>query len=139
MQPIGSVVAIGTFWIFAIAALVPPGNAATLSSAEEATRVVSLQNVKISETGEVTGEVVNNSKQTVRDVRLQILHSWRWKDEFRPGTDDPGRAVYYSVDQEIGPGERARFTYKPAPPLPSRKDGHYDNSVNIVGFAQVYR
>ena len=133
-----SAFAITALLILATSTLPPSARAATLSSQEEAARIVSLGNVTISEVGEVTGEVVNHSKQTVRDVRLQILHSWRWKNEFRPGTDDPGRAVYYSVDQEVAPGQSIRFTYKPSPPLPARTDGSFENSVSIVGFAQVF-
>lgn len=139
MQPILSALVITALLSLATGALPASGSAATLSSPEEAGRVVYLRNLTISETGEVTGEVVNNSKQTVRDIRLQILHSWRWKNEFRPGTDDPGRAVYYSVDQEIAPGQSTRFTYKPSPALPARTDGYFENSVNIAGFAQIFR
>ncbi len=76
-----------------------------------------LKNVKIGKDGEVSGEVANTSKQTVRDVELQILYSWRWKDELHPGKDDPGRAVYVTVDREIAPGQSAPFNYKPSPPV----------------------
>ena len=112
--------------------------AATLLTADQVTQVVSLQNVRDKD-GEVAGEVVNNSKQTLRDVQLQILYSWRWKNEFRPGTDDPGRAVYYMIDKEIPPGQSARFVYKPSPPFSSRGDGYFEITVSVVGFAQVYR
>jgi hypothetical protein len=44
--------------------------------AEKADDLV-LKNVKIGRDGEISGEVVNTSKQTVRDVELQILYSWR--------------------------------------------------------------
>ena len=139
MQPIFSAFAITAFLSLALAGLPPSAGAATLASPGEADRIVSLQDVTISESGEVTGEVVNHSRQTLRDVQLQILHSWRWKNEFRPGTDDPGRAVYYAVDEEIASGQSVRFTYKPSPPLPSRTDGYFENSVSIAGFAQVFQ
>jgi len=106
--------------------------------ANQAAEIVSLKNMTVKD-GEVVGEVVNNSKQTLRDVQLQILYSWRWKDEFHPGRDDPGRADYHTINQEIPPGQSARFNYKPSPPLPSRKDGYFDITVSVVGFTQVYR
>ncbi|MDH3445504.1 MAG: hypothetical protein OEN50_16380 [Deltaproteobacteria bacterium] len=115
-----------------------PVFAATLLTADKAARVVTLRDVTVKD-GEVAGEIVNQSKQALREVQLQILYSWRWKDEWHPGTDDPGRAVYSMVDKEIAPGQSARFNFKPAPPLPARKDGFFDVSVKVVGYAQVYR
>jgi hypothetical protein len=106
--------------------------------AEKADDLV-LKNVKIGRDGEISGEVVNTSKQTVRDVELQILYSWRWKDEFHPGKDDPGRAEYLTIDREIPPGQSAPFNYKPSPPIASRKDGHFDIGVKVVGLTRVYR
>ena len=107
----------------------------TLGSAEG---VASLRNVMSTEQGEVSGELVNHTKQTLREVRLQILYSWRWNNEYHPGKDDPGRATYYLLDQEIPPGQTVRFNYKPSPPLASREDGQFDISVKVVGFAQVF-
>jgi hypothetical protein len=112
--------------------------AATPQLAEKADDLV-LKNVKIGNDGEISGEVVNTSKQTIRDVELQILYSWRWKDEFHPGKDDPGRAVYVTIDREIAPGQSTPFNYKPSPPLPVRKDGYFDIGVKVVGFTRVYR
>ncbi len=112
-------------------------SAAMLMTADKAAQVVSLRNITVKD-GDVAGEVVNQSKQALREVQLQILYSWRWKDELHPGADDPGRAVYSTVDQEIAPGRSARFNYKPTPPLPDRKDGFFEVSVKVVGFAQVY-
>lgn len=115
-----------------------PATAASLSSSEAAGRVVSLRNVMSTEAGEVSGEVVNNSKQTLRDVRLQILYSWRWKNEYQPGKDDPGKAIYHVLEQEIPPGQTVRFNYEPSPPFASREDGQFDIGVKVVGFAQVF-
>ena len=91
------------------------------------------------EQGEVSGELVNHTKQTLREVRLQILYSWRWKDEHHPGKDDPGRAAYYLFGPEkFRLAIAVRFNYKPSPPLASREDGQFDISVKVVGFAQVF-
>jgi hypothetical protein len=113
-----------------------PGPA--LRTPEDADRVVSLRNVMTLQEGEVSGEIVNNSKQTLRDIQLQIVYSWRWKNEYNPGKDDPGGARYYSLNQEIPPGKTVRFNYKPSPPLASRTDGQFDVNVKIVGFAEVF-
>ena len=110
---------------------------ATLQVADKADQVV-LRNVTVRD-GEVSGEVVNNSPATLRDVQLLILYSWLWKNEFHPGKDGPGRAVYHTIDKEIPPGQSAQFNYKPSPPLPERKDGYFDISTKVVGFTQVYR
>lgn len=111
---------------------------ATLMPADKAAQIVSLQGVTV-KNGAVSGEIVNHSKNTVRDVQLQILYSWRWQDEFRPGKDDPGRAEYHSVKADIPPGETVKFTYSPSPPLPTRADGDFAVAVSVVGFAQVIR
>jgi hypothetical protein len=110
---------------------------ATPQIAGTADAVAGLRNVTVND-GQVAGEVVNHSKTTLRDVQLRILYSWRWKNEFRPGKDDPGTAVFMTVDKEIPAGQSARFEYKPSPP-PARKDGHFDVSAKIVGFTQIYR
>ncbi len=114
------------------------GAAPALLSQEDVGRVASLRNIMSTEGGEISGEVVNHTKQTLRDVRLQILYSWRWKNEYQPGKDDPGRATYYVLNQEIPPGQTLRFNYKPSPPLAARDDGQFDISVKVAGFAQVF-
>jgi hypothetical protein len=113
-----------------------PGPA--LRTPEDADRVASLRNVTSTPEGEVSGEIANNSNHTVRDVRLQILYSWRWKNETRPGKDDPGTVNYHSLNQEIPPGKTTRFNYKPSPPLPSRTDGQFDITVKIIGFEEIF-
>ncbi len=117
--------------------LARPVSAAMLMTDDKAAQFVSLRNVTVKD-GSVAGEVVNQSKQALREVQLQILYSWRWKEERNPGADDPGRAAYSTLDQEIAPGRSARFNYKPSPPLSDRKDGFFEVSVKVVGFAQVY-
>jgi hypothetical protein len=123
--------------ILTLTTLPTTAKSATLIQPDQAAQVVTVRNVT-EKNGEVRGELVNNSRQTLRDIELQILYSWRWKDEFHPGTDDPGRAVYLTVNKELPPGQSVQFEYKPSPPLPARQDGYFDVSVKVVGFAQIY-
>jgi hypothetical protein len=122
-----------------IAALILPTTTkpATLLGPDQAAQIVTVRNVT-EKNGEVRGELVNNSRQTLRDIELQILYSWRWKDEFHPGVNDPGRAVYFTVNKELPAGRSEQFEYRPSPPLPARTDGYYDVTVKVVGFAQIY-
>jgi hypothetical protein len=137
MNRLCSSLVVATFVAFTLASLPTTAKPATLIAPDHAAQIVTLRNVTEKD-GEVAGELVNSSKQTLRDIQLQILYSWRWKDEFHPGTDDPGRAVYITVDKDIPPGQSVRFDYKPSPPFPARKDGYFDVSVKVVGFSQVY-
>lgn len=130
--------ALSTALILSLASLHEAAQPPTLLPQDKASQLVAVRNVTIKD-GEVSGEVVNHSKHTLRDVQLQILYSWRWKDEFHPGQDDPGRAVYPVLEKEIPPGQSARFTYTPSPPLPSRKDGTFEVTVSVAGFSEVIR
>jgi hypothetical protein len=111
---------------------------ATLLSAEQAADVVAIRDLVIRD-GEVSGDVVNKFQRLVREVQLQIRYTWLWNDDLHPGKDDPGRTVYYTVEKEIPAGQSVRFTYKPAPPLPSRTDGVFETKVSVAGFTQIYQ
>ena len=134
------------FFAFATAALAVLSIATMAVTAEktvvvagnDVSRIATLGNVSI-KNGEVSGEVVNNSSDTLRDVVVEIRYSWLWADEYHPGKDDPGRTVYYTAAKEIPPGGSARFEYKPSPPLPVRRDGSFLVDVKIAGFERVYR
>jgi hypothetical protein len=105
---------------------------------ETAEHVIGLKNLKVAD-GQVSGELLNNSQQGVFGIELQILHSWRWNNDFRPGSDDPGRVDYFTVDKEIAPRQSVPFNYKPSPPLPVRKDGYFETSVKVIGFTKIFR
>jgi len=113
-------------------------HSATLLMADQAGQVVVVRNVAVKD-GAVSGELVNKSARTLRDVQLLIRYSWRWKNEFKPGSDEFGTAVYHTVEKEIPPGGTASFSYRPASPLPSRPDGHYETTVSVAGFAEIIR
>ena len=129
--------------IAAMAALGVAGSArdgrsaqAMLASAEQAAQVVTIRNLTIKD-GQVSGELVNNSSNTLRDVEVLIRHSWLWKNEFRPPRDDMGVTVYYTVAGEIAPRGSKAFSYQPSPPLPSGTDGSYETAVSIAGYTEI--
>jgi hypothetical protein len=110
--------------------------AATLISQDQASQAVSIRNLSVKD-GVVSGELVNNSPRTLRDVQLLVRFTWLWNNEMHPGADSPGDAVYYTVEGDIPPGGSKPFTYRPASPLPSRPDGHFEVAVSIAGFAEI--
>ena len=124
--------------MLSIATIAVTANDTVVVAGNDVSRFATLRNVS-TKNGEVSGEVVNNSSDTLRDVVLEIRYSWRWADEFHPGKDDPGRTVYYTAAKEIPPGGSARFDYKPSPPLPERRDGSFVIDVKVAGLERVYR
>jgi len=109
---------------------------AIVIAGDEAGRIVSLRTKSINN-DEVSGEVVNNSPDVLRNVVLELNTPGAGKTN--PGKEDPGITVYHTVAMEIPPGGSARFEYKPLPPLPVRRDGHFVIDVKVLGFDRVYR
>ncbi len=107
-----------------------------VGSAEQVIQTVAVRNVT-SQDGVVSGEIVNHTSQLLRDVELLVRHVWHWKNEFRPGNDNPGMASYYTVAEEIPPGGSVPFTYMELSPLPSRADGQFETMVSVAGFTEV--
>ena len=102
---------------------------------EQATEDVQVRDVRV-EDGVVSGVVINNTGNELRDVKLLIRYDWLWKNEFSPGHDSPGRAIAYSVQEDLPPGGQARFAYHPEAPLPQRPDGRFLTSVVVLGYTQ---
>ena len=127
-----------------VAVLVPLGgtcfarSADTLIADEGPSRVVVVRDVA-SRHGLVSGVLVNHSPKLLRDVRLLFHHNWLWKNEMRPGDESPGRVDYYTVRSELPPGETVEFSYRPEPPLPDRDDGHFETTVDVVGWTEIGR
>ena len=82
----------------------------------QAPQVLVVQNLKV-EDGNFSGEVINKSPHPIRDIELLIRHSREWKNESRPGTDDPGVGLYHKIEKESAPGARAPFSSKLSKPL----------------------
>jgi hypothetical protein len=113
-----------------------PVKAQKVATAKEASSVVELRNVE--EKGDViSGEVVNKSPHTIRNITLLIQYHWLWKNEYKPGSNPPGRAAYIDLKRDLSPGAFTTFTYEPQPPLPNRMDGHFVHEVSVAGFSTV--
>jgi hypothetical protein len=115
-----------------------PSWSQTVLSQEQAARTLIVEKVAHQPDGTVTGEIRNNSKNTVRDVQLFIRHTFLWKNEYHPGKESPGVSSIQTVSGEIAPGKSVPFKFTPSPPLPKRADGGFlPPAVSIAGFTQV--
>jgi hypothetical protein len=114
-----------------------PSLSQTVLSQQQAGSALAIEKVAVQD-GTVTGEIRNNSKNTVRDVQLFIRYTFLWKNEFHPGKESPSAAFYPTISGEIAPGGSLPFKFTPTPPLPKRTDGRFERpSVSIAGFTQV--
>lgn len=89
--------------------------------------------------GTVGGTVTNRSPHPVAEVVLMVNHQWLWRNEFRPGDDSPGRTEYLRIPEPIPPGGSVTFTHKPLVPLPTRDDGRFETSLEVVAFDEIRR
>src|SRR5712692_6039836 len=82
-------VGVAVFLAFLVVGGVQPGTAlsATSISGDQATQAVSIRNMTVKD-GAVSGELVNNSSRTLRDVQLLIRYTWLWNNEMHPGQDE---------------------------------------------------
>ena len=115
----------------------PTLRAQTIRDRKATARIVSVERVSVSD-GSVSGEVINQSKNTLRDVQLLIRYIWLWDNETKPGRNDPSISFYYNLPGEIPPGGRASFTFKPAQPVAKVSGGHFETSASIAGFSEVF-
>jgi hypothetical protein len=110
----------------------------TVLSQQQAGSVLAIEKVAAQPDGTVTGEIRNNSKNTVRDVQLFVRNTFLWKNEYHPGKESPSAAFYPTISGEIAPGKSLPFKFTPPSPLPKRADGRFlPPSVSIAGFTQV--
>ena len=105
-------------------------------SPDQMSRAVDVKDVRMNG-DQVSGKVVNNSGKPVRDVQILVKYVWLWNNERKPGTDSPGRAVYETLPGELAPGEAKEFTYRPDEPLPNRRDGRFEPSVEVAGVTEI--
>lgn len=120
--------------LFAVAGASAPAGATGAATVDDtAPSEVSIDKT-VRPDGTVTGVVRNTSSDPIQHVTLVIQHSWHWKNDYRPGDDNPGRTAYQRVDGPIPPGASAEFRYVPAPPLPDRDDGHFVTTIAVQSF-----
>lgn len=118
--------------------MLPPAvGAQNVASGQEGDQAVAVRNVEVQKNGNLTGEIVNQTRHSIRDARLLVRYVWLWKNERNPGTDNPGRAVILRLPGLVPPGGSAPFDYNPTPPLPERKDGRFITAVEISSFTEV--
>lgn len=114
-----------------------PSFAQTVLSQQQASSVVAIDRVAVQD-GTVTGEIRNQSTNTVRDVQLFIRYTFLWKNEYRPGKESPSAAFYPTISGEIPPGKSLPFKFTPSPPLPKRSDGTFaPPSVSVAGYTEI--
>jgi hypothetical protein len=111
----------------------------TIVPERHAEQVVAVRDVRVRDGGVVSGLIVNDAATPLRDIKLLIRYQWVWQDERHPGSNNPGRVAYHTVYNEIPPEVSVNFTYRPDPPLPDRQDGHFETSVEVVGWVEVGR
>jgi hypothetical protein len=110
----------------------------TVLTQQQAGSVLGIEKVAAQADGTVSGEIRNNSKNTVRDVQLFVRYTFLWKNEYHPGKESPSAAFYPTISGDIAPGGSLPFKFTPTPPLPKRTDGRFQTpSVSIAGFTQV--
>ncbi len=102
----------------------------------EASKLVAVRNTTVQDNNIVSGELLNLSSHQIRDVELLIRQIWHWNNEFRPGANPPGAAVYLMVTTELASGATERFSYKLSP-LPARSDGYFETVVTVAGFIEI--
>lgn len=111
--------------------------AQTIRDREATAGIVSIEKVSVAD-GSISGTVINQSKNTLRDVQLLIRYIWLWDNETKPGKNDPSMSFYYNLPGEIPPGGRSSFTFKPSQPLAKASGGQFETSASIAGFSEVF-
>lgn len=107
----------------------------TLLSAEDAAKSVALEKLQVGPSG-VSGFVVNKTPHIVRNVEVLVQYHWLWENEFKPGTDSPGRLEVIRLSQDLKPGESMPFRHS-AGAGADRKDGRFAPEVTIGAFTVV--
>jgi hypothetical protein len=110
--------------------------AATILDQQDAAKALTIRNLNAT-ASQVSGEIVNQTPHTIRDVELFVQYHWLWKNEYKPGRESPGRTDLVKIPQEIKPGGSVTFRHMVDPPLPSRQDGSFEPEVTIAGFTTI--
>lgn len=85
----------------------------------------------------VTGTLVDRGSAEVRDIRLLVDVEFLWANETKPGDDNPGRAIVFTVAGPLPPHGTLKFTVHPEPPLEERADGRYRPKIRVMSYETV--
>jgi hypothetical protein len=96
--------------------------------------VVQLRDVRLTD-HEITGTIVNLTDDRLSDLRLLVRDVFLWRNETRPGADDPSRAQELTVAGPIPPRGALQFTAPRTPP-PLRTDGEFTTRVDVSSLVQ---
>lgn len=96
--------------------------------------VVQVRDVRYTD-DEISGTIVNLTDNELRDLRLRVRDLFLWRNEMRPGTDDPSRSQELAVAGPIPPRGALQFT-APRTGLPDRSDGEFLTSVGVTSLTQ---
>lgn len=118
----------------AVALLLAPGELISNRAADAEIRIV---DTRTAADGALDATLENTTAGVMKDVKLLVTHTWHWKDERHPGTDNPGRSTYVTAAGEIPPHGTLPFRYRPDPPLPVRSDGWFETGIRLQSFTQV--
>jgi len=85
------------------------------------------------------GEIVNRTGHPVNDVQLLVTYAWLWRNEFKPGADDPGWGNSILISDRLAPNEVRKFMDTPDRLPTLRTDGKVFPSVHVVGYTEFKR
>lgn len=114
----------------------PVLGAEALYGSGELGSILSIEELKL-DGDQVTGLLVNRSDKTLRDVRLQIIFSWLWKNERHPGPNDPSFVVTEIPNGEVPPHGTLPFHYAYPSVVTSRTDGQFMMDARVLGYSAV--
>jgi hypothetical protein len=105
-------------------------------NAERAAEIVEIRNLQ-QQGNTISGEVVNKSRRALRNIELLVQYHWLWNNEFKPGDEPPGKAIFVTLDKELAPGASANFSLPVEVSSGQRADGYYATEVTLAGFTEV--
>lgn len=128
------ILSFGSF--LAWAALAARAQTGRLVTPRDLAQILEVRDFRVEPT-RVSATLVNHSPRALQNVRLLVRHQWLWRDERNPGTDNPGRSQVYTLPDEVAAGGTYRVDLPIDPPLPSRRDGRFVSTVEVLGFTEV--
>ena len=108
----------------------------SLVGSGELGQTLSVEELKL-EGDQVTGILVNRTEKVARDVRLQVIFSWLWKNEKHPGDNDPSFVVTEIPTAEVPPHGTLPFRYTYPSVVTARSDGEFMMDARVLGYSAV--